>query len=50
LIPVDLEAPEPVSPPAMARMETEKQRFEASGRAALTMDVRSMVDVEMECN
>lgn len=41
------EAPEPVSPPAMARMEVEKHRLVASGRAALMIEVRNMVDVVM---
>lgn len=41
------EAPEPVSPADMARMEVERQRLEASGRAALMMDVRNMVIVGM---
>lgn len=37
---MDLEAAEPVSPPAMRRAEVERRRLEASGRAALTIAVR----------
>lgn len=45
--PVARDAAEPVSPPAIARTELEKKRWEASGRDALMMEVLNMVAVVM---
>ncbi len=49
-IPAALEAPDPASPAVLARMELEKRRAEATGRAAFRMDVRIMRELVARAN